>query len=244
MYQVLRGFHLARGDIRHLFIHIPKNAGTAIMRTPTVLNQTVGVNKLFLSPSYRRSLRRVRPGPTGEGSNYQHARLLDVWRFVRQRLEPFAVIRNPWSRVVSRYIFAEKALKEHPFSFEEFLEERHLYSERDFYWHSATRGWGQQIEYVVDETGAIACDLLRFEKLDADLSIYLQHDVSVPRVNSSNNTHDYRSFYNSRSMQIVADWYAADIEMFRFDFDTPAQIDMPHWHLGPRPYRSERSDAP
>ena len=228
VHRVLRGIRLTRGDIRHLFIHIPKNAGTAIMRTSAILNQAVGVNKLFLSPSYRRSLRSVLPGPTGRGSNYQHARLIDVSRFVRQRLQPFAIIRNPWSRVVSRYMFAEKALKGHAFSFEEFLEERHLYGERDFYWHSAARGWGQQIEYVVDETGLIACDLLRFESLDADLSIYLEYVVNVPRVNSSNNTRDYRSFYNSRSIQIVADWYAADIKTFRFDFDTPAQIDMPH----------------
>ncbi|MGE3529674.1 MAG: sulfotransferase family 2 domain-containing protein [Methyloceanibacter sp.] len=220
MYMILRGFRLARGDIRRLFIHIPKNAGTAVMRVPTVLDQTVAVNTLFLSPAYRRSLAKA------GRSNHRHARLVDVSNVIRQRLRPFAVIRNPWSRVVSRYTFTKKqSLREGSTSFcsfEEFLEERHLHGERDFYWHCAMRGWGQQVEYVVDETGAIACDLLRFEFLDADLSTYLQRVVNVPHIRSSNNR-DYRSFYSSRSIQIVADWHAADIETFGFDFDTPAQ---------------------
>jgi hypothetical protein len=33
---------------------------------------------------------------------------------------------------------------------------------------------------------------------------------------------DYRDIYSPRTIRIVADWYAADIERFGFDFDTPA----------------------
>jgi hypothetical protein len=33
---------------------------------------------------------------------------------------------------------------------------------------------------------------------------------------------DYREFYNDKTIQIIADWYADDINAFGFDFDTSA----------------------
>ncbi|MCP4073490.1 MAG: hypothetical protein GY742_17395 [Hyphomicrobiales bacterium] len=39
----------------------------------------------------------------------------------------------------------------------------------------------------------------------------------------SNQIRDYRKYYNSKTIQIEADWYAKDIEMFGFDFDSAAQ---------------------
>ena len=33
---------------------------------------------------------------------------------------------------------------------------------------------------------------------------------------------DYKDYYTDKTIQIVADWYAADIDRFGFDFDTSA----------------------
>ena len=36
----------------------------------------------------------------------------------------------------------------------------------------------------------------------------------------------YQDVYTDKTIQIVADWYKADIDMFGYDFDTGAQKNM------------------
>ena len=119
-------------------------------------------------------------------------------------------------------------------TFEEFIEERFKYQDKEFYWHRAVRGWYPQKDHVTDEQGNIKCDVLRFEHLNDDLKEYF----NLPKdqvIKSSNNFHrgntdpewakwdiDYKTLYNDTTIQIIADWYKEDIEMFGFDYDTTA----------------------
>jgi hypothetical protein len=143
----------------------------------------------------------------------------------------FAVVRNPWSRVVSRFHFALAAMKTGTLppdyaahDFEAFLEERHVWGGTDYYWHRAIRGWYPQVDYVVDEEGRMAADILRLENLDEETSRYLGLDRNLERRGSSGSGWpEYQSYYDARKIQIIADWYAVDIATFGFDFDTPAR---------------------
>ena len=106
-------------------------------------------------------------------------------------------------------------------NFDEFLEDRHRWGSEPFYWHRAVRGWYEQLDYVVDEGGNIACDILRTELLTSELTRYFGR-APDRRHNVTLGAQPYRMLYNARQIQIVADWYSRDIEVFGFDFHTTA----------------------
>jgi hypothetical protein len=225
------------GRARWLFIHSPKNAGVSVRKAPELRHRIIGADPYFhVSRAYTRELARTMR-ERGEHHGFQHARLRDIAPGVRARLQPVAILRNPWARVVSRYRFAETAAAHGKSdagyaapSFEAFLEERHDYGHLPFYWHRAIRGWYPQLDYVTDEAGRIGADLLRMEHMDAEVPRYFglaaplaPRNVSVtapgerPRLAT-----DWKGYYTPRTIQIVADWYAADIDTFGFDFDSAA----------------------
>jgi hypothetical protein len=219
------------GLIRHLFIHIPKNAGVSIHRAPELRWCMIRPDMWCLrDEQYRRglvdSMSKVGFPRTGAA----HARWRDVREDVRESLQAVAILRNPWSRTVSRYRFANTTAEARgqpkPFvSFEAFLEDRHENGIRPFYWHRAIRGWYPQVDYVTDETGKLRADMLRFEHLNVDTAAYFGLSQSVRPRNATVGSAQMRwqDYYTAQTIDIVADWYAADIEMFGFDFETSAQ---------------------
>jgi hypothetical protein len=218
------------GEAQYLFIHIPKNAGVTIQRSEELRGRIVPAERLFhKSFDYsRRLLKAMRE--TGDHHGFQHARLIDIAPRVRNRLQPIAVVRNPWARVVSRFTYAQRAMEAGtaaadyaPRSFEAFVEERHVWGGRDFFWHRAVRGWFPQVDYVTDEAGRRPVHILRAEFLDDEAARYFRLTMPIGRRNVSNTGRDYRSFYDEAMIRKIADWYAADIKAFGFDFDSPAR---------------------
>jgi len=217
------------GIAKWLFIHIPKNAGVSMAKHPDLKNLLLRPEKSFhISKAYTRELLTVMAA-AGEHHGIQHARWRDVKPAVRDRLQPVAIVRNPWSRVVSRYKFAQTIAardgsRSVAASFKAFLEERHEYGHRPFYWHRAIRGWYPQADYVTDEEGHLRADILRQEHLAEEAPRYFQ--IAAPPQPRSLSVHGagtrYQDYYTPQSIQIVADWYARDIELFGFDFDTAA----------------------
>lgn len=209
-----------------IFVHIPKNAGMTVRRG-LAQQILVGNDKHLISADY---VRRVRQTMSGYGHHHglEHARWRDYDVALRESHRAFAIIRNPWSRVVSRWTYAENAIKTKrghfhlltPMTFQEFLEERHRWGGEPYFWHRAVAGWYPQRDYVTDETGTIRCDLLRFGT--DDLERYFELTSPLRRRNVSNFGRDYRTFYGPAEFDIVADWYKADIELFGFTFDGDA----------------------
>ncbi|MEM6595326.1 MAG: sulfotransferase family 2 domain-containing protein [Pseudomonadota bacterium] len=222
---------LKLGIAKWLFIHIPKNAGVAMAKHPELTNKLVRPEGSFhISRAYTEELLSIM-AENHEHHGKQHARWRDVKPSVRDKLQAVAIVRNPWSRVVSRYRFARTVAKsgkspqhEAPESFDAFLEQRHEYGGRPFYWHRAIRGWYPQSDYVTDEQGRLRTDILRQEQLSQDVPTYFGvTDPPKPRnLSRHKEKQSYQDFYSPRTIQVVADWYASDIELFGFDFDTPA----------------------
>lgn len=216
---------------KHLLVHIPKNGGMALRESPALKDKIIIAHRRRLaSKAYADNLldfmksRNLHPG-------YEHARLRDIDKSVRAGTVPFAVIRNPWARTFSRFKFYMQTSQSHEISlqmtkddFERFLETRHEWGGKDFFWHRASLGWYPQSDYLVDETGAVAVDVLRQEHLGEEVSRYFGVPDTLERKNVSRNSgSDFRNFYDKKSVQAVADWYGTEIDMFGFDFDTPAQ---------------------
>ncbi|MBO6756290.1 MAG: sulfotransferase family 2 domain-containing protein [Roseibium sp.] len=215
----------------YLFIHIPKNGGMSIRHAPQLADRVLTASRRRLkSRAYADAVLQTMRA-TGDHPGYEHARLRDVDATVRKAARPFAIVRNPWSRVVSRYTFALQVMDTGnapenyaPRDFEAFLDDRLKWDGKPYFWHRAVRGWYPQTDYVVNEAGDVAADILRLENFDADAERYFGLPGSLERRNITLKKRlDYKDYFDKRTIQIVADWYAPDIETFGFDFDTMAK---------------------
>jgi len=217
-------------DNRKIFVHIPKNAGMTI-RHSVFLKQKILVNtsNTHKSPEYTQRLLDTM-ALTGDHHGIEHARWRDLHPDYTGRFRAFAVVRNPWDRVVSRYFFAKKVIEVEKkmdksyadvSSFDAFLEERHKWGNHDFMWHRAVRGWYPATDHVCDEKGNLRCDIIRFENLNEDLMEYFGLvQMSRARNVTALNQGTYMDMYNDKTRQIIADWYKDDIDMWGYDFDT------------------------
>ena len=214
---------------KKLFIHIPKNAGMTIRRSDLLKDKIIVARPvIYKTPKYSQELLTTM-NKTRDHHGYEHARWRDIHPRITNQHKSFAVIRNPWDRVASRFFFAKLAIevqKKSPpayadiSSFEAFLEERHKWGDQEYMWHRAIRGWYPAFDHVSDESGKVQCDCLRFEKLDYDLCKYFNiPKMTKPRNVTGLNKGSYMDIYNKKTIQIVADWYEKDITTWGFDFD-------------------------
>jgi hypothetical protein len=186
-----------------VFVHVPKAAGTSI-------NHAL----------YGRSM--------------GHLTAQEIQRYcpgLLETLASFAVVRNPWSRLVSAYSFVRQAgttdagvrnpeqyrlpaFRSFASFVDEWLVEQEL-DRLDFVFrpqHRFTDGpRGALVEYVG-----------RVEKLD-ELSDYLEQRMGkrwfFEQRNASRKEADYRAYFDSkRLIQRVGDLYASDVKRFDYDF--------------------------
>lgn len=204
-----------------LFIHITKNAGTAINQS----GLAVPVTYANISEKHKKIDESI---GVGYPYTYKHLPLsyLDEG-FASQFDRKFAIIRNPWARTVSMYNYADKLRDrlsiDHPenypkVTFKEFLKRRHNWiMSPSFYREFPYNHWGRQILWLSE-----GLDIIRYEHLNDDLSEYLRKNVSVPLINRGTYNDDYRSYYDDESYHAVLDWYAEDIERWGFTFESSA----------------------
>lgn len=218
---------------KKIFVHIPKNAGMTVRRSPQLADKIiVGTPNNHKSAAYSEAV-ADHMKKIGDHHGFEHARWRDYNPSLTSAHDAFAVVRNPWDRVVSRYFFAKKVIeveKKEPVgkhdvsSFEAFLEERHIWGNQPFMWHRAIRGWYPQFDYVTDTDGKLRCDMMRFEKLNQDLCMYFKiPEMSRARNVTALNPGSYMDIYTPQTIQIVADWYKKDIDFWGFDFDSGAK---------------------
>ena len=227
---------------KKFFIHIPKNGGMTIRhagRTGPLkgMVQEAGP-QTHKSKKYTQSVLK-HMNSIGDHHGYEHARWRDINPDYTSKMNCFALIRNPWDRVVSRYFFAKKVIeveKKEPIgkhnidSFEHFLEERFEWGNIEYMWHRAIRGWYPAFDHVSDEDGNVMCDILRTEHLNEDVCKYFGiKEMSRARNVTALNDKSYTDIYTPETIQIVADWYKKDIDYWGFDFDTSANKN--YWNI-------------
>jgi ribosomal protein S18 len=218
------------------FIHIPKNGGMTI-RHSDVLKKKIMIAKKdkLKSPEYVKQLKNKMKS-TGDHHGIEHARYIDVNPAYLNN-GAFAIVRNPWSKVVSRFMFAKQVIDAGKApadyadvsSLDAFIEERHKWGKEKYMWHRAVRGWYPQMDHVINLNGEVSCDIMRLEYLEKDLEKYFKiKQMSGPR-NVTEARVDYKDLYNKNTIQIIADWYRKDIDYWNFDFDTPARSNI--WNI-------------
>jgi hypothetical protein len=165
------------------FIHIPKTAGSSI-------------TKWF------------QDNTTCAKNNYGHIFLSEI---DNPASLIFAVVRNPWDRIVSIYSFVNDNYECCTCNFENFI-----YNMIKTVAFDGKKFSTPQIRWI--EPGVT--HILRFENLEKDFKIIqdiFQCYEPLPLENKTKHEH-YRTYYNDETRQLVAEMFKEDIEAFGYEF--------------------------
>jgi hypothetical protein len=210
---------------RFLFVHVPKTGG----------------NSLFQALREYADERIITPGPTQDGierfgtvndshptilkhsslTEYQAALAPEVFA----SLYKFAILRNPWERMISWFFSPHRQLPKanHPPA-----------------WHAA-RGWGREhfvrflgrrpsTRHYVCLPGAPTLShdldfLMRFEQIDQDFAeVCRRLDLPprpLPRYNRSVRQH-YSHYYDDELEALVGEMFREEIEFAGYRFERPS----------------------
>jgi len=133
----------------------------------------------------------------------------------------FALVRNPWDWLVSRYHWSRDKQGVFEFSFEEFLhrlDNKIALSDQAPWLEAALE---PQLNRITID-GKIAVDFVgRFENLEKDFARICSklnlEPIALPHVFKTNHLH-YVKYYDRKSREIVRKLYGKDVEAFGYSF--------------------------
>lgn len=135
----------------------------------------------------------------------------------------FAVVRNPWDKVVSHYHYRVKTkqtgLDDSPIAFREWV--LRCYLDRDPQYYDQPRMFMPQWHWLIDEKGKSLVDFVgRFENLNQDfatISDRLSPGSSLGHVKPSSRG-SYQNYYNEETQALIEASFAEDIDAFGYRF--------------------------
>lgn len=142
-----------------------------------------------------------------------------------EQLFKFAVVRNPWDLQVSSFhhILRERpAVMQGYYDFESFMKWK-FDDSRPYQYHIDT-SLQLQTDYLIDLHGQLLTDFIgRYEQLDSDFEHVCNKlalpNIALPHKRKANNRDDYRRYYNSELVDLVATYFEKDIALLDYTFE-------------------------
>jgi len=209
-----------------LFIHIPKSAGNAIYESGLVERTSYN----HASEDYKKieKIEKIEGTKTFRQITYKHLpyQHLDL-NVISSFNKKFAVVRNPWSRIVSMYNYSHKIYPQltdeyENLSFKEYVKRSHEWiMTPSFYRDFPYKHWAEQNRWVISGNKT-EIDIIRYENLNNDISLYLGKNVTIPLINKGTYSDDYRSYYDDESYEMIEKRFKIDIDKWGFTFESGA----------------------
>lgn len=211
-----------------LFVHIPKTAGNAIQNVLREYSEArVEADADHLDGEHRFGVTDEKYGTTKHSpiSEYQAAIEPEVY----ERLFKFAVIRNPWDRMISAYFSPHRGDVEwRPEAFREFVQDqpplRYYIDTLDFKGRLAGKiarvspGGAQLVKPLGEDLDFV----FRFENLNEGFQRLCDHigipKQSLPVRNESNRDH-YSAYYTAELRGLVGRRFAEEIRFGDYHFE-------------------------
>ena len=218
---------------RCIFVHIPKTGGTSIENMIWPTKDQRSPENLWggLIDGFRNKYQ------TGALQHLMARQILtEVGPETFQAYFKFAIVRNPWDRLISQFTY----LTTRP-DLCQYLGMNSGDSLRTYLQLIATKKhvqWKQQVAFVSDGEGRSLVDYIgRFEEFEASVRQIMDRIglpiTTIPHEKQSQRG-PYQDYYDSETRDMVAMMYAADIEAFGYSFeDSPS----------PRPVESDSVEA-
>jgi hypothetical protein len=189
-----------------VFVHIPKTAGSSIERS---LKPYRDLRHLLIRRA-NKTLQSLRINSRIQGIDERtHALATEYAELLGASFETyfsFAIVRNPFDRMVSSYEFTKKRtqLKD---SFKEFVLS------------SSKKILLPQSDFVVDQNGEVMLSFVgKFETLSGDLEYISKKTglvLDLPHLNKTKHEH-FSSYYDEETRMAVVDFYQNDFELFGY----------------------------
>lgn len=212
---------ISRGR-NYIFVHIPKTGGTSMA---LALEARAMKDDIMLGDTPKAVKRRKRmKNVPAAGRLWKHSTLADIEGVVTRdeiaQMFCFALVRNPWDRVVSYYHWLRDQSFDHPMvrlaqqtGFADFLETPALQDSLT----NAPYG-----SYLQDGAGVDRANLfIRLEHFAQDAEPLFDHlgfRVELPVENASDRAASYEEYYTDDLAQIVARICSDDISRFGYGF--------------------------
>ena len=198
-------------EYKTIFIHIPKNAGTAV-------EKYFGIHNLdTLYPNDERAL--------------NHDTIYEIKSKFPNKYKSykkFAIVRNPYERMVSWYFHlkeeAEREVeffnttleKAFPFGFIKWLEDP--FKTQFTKWKLPNNKF-VQVDKLLKDTQCAWVDktvtILKYENLKKELNEFFGEKIDLPITNKTTHKH-YLNYYNKNTLDIVYERYKEDFDKFDY----------------------------